>query len=65
MSEPLNLDEYEAAARERLHRVAFDYIAGGAEDEATLRRNRDAFERWREEQGLVEGREAVEVRSSD
>ena len=44
---PLNLNEYEAAARALLPPMAFDYIAGGAEDEVTLRENRAAFDRWR------------------
>ncbi len=40
----VNLDDVEAAARERLPAAAADYIAGGAEDEVTLRANRQAFE---------------------
>jgi 4-hydroxymandelate oxidase len=44
---PLNLDEYEAAARAILPRMAFDYIAGGAHDQVTLRANRAAFDQWR------------------
>ncbi|HUS17652.1 MAG TPA: alpha-hydroxy acid oxidase [Chloroflexia bacterium] len=43
----LNLDEYEAAAREVLSQMAFDYIAGGADDEVTIRENRAAFARLR------------------
>jgi 4-hydroxymandelate oxidase len=42
---PLNLLEYEAAARERLDPAFYDYIAGGAGDELTLQRNRSAYER--------------------
>lgn len=45
MLDVLNLDELEALARARLPRMAFDYIAGGADDEWTLRENRAAFER--------------------
>jgi 4-hydroxymandelate oxidase len=44
---PLNLHEYEAAARALLSPMVLDYIAGGAGDEATLRANREAFEQWR------------------
>src|SRR5437867_4757874 len=33
-------------ARAKVPRATFDYIAGGAEDEVSLRRNRDAFGRW-------------------
>ena len=35
-----------AGARSRLPRAVFDFADGGAEDEATLRRNEDAFQRW-------------------
>jgi 4-hydroxymandelate oxidase len=41
----LKLDEFEALAKERLEREPYDYYAGGAADEITVRRNRDAFER--------------------
>jgi 4-hydroxymandelate oxidase len=40
---PLTLDEYEALARERLERSAYDYYAGGAGEERTLAANREAF----------------------
>ena len=40
---PVNLAEFEEAARARLPREAYDYYAGGANDEITLRRNREAF----------------------
>jgi 4-hydroxymandelate oxidase len=42
---PWNLREYEAVARDRLDGVYYDYFAGGAGDEVTLRANEDAFER--------------------
>jgi 4-hydroxymandelate oxidase len=45
MLEILNLDGLEARARERLDPMLFDYIAGGAGDEWTLRENRVAFSR--------------------
>jgi 4-hydroxymandelate oxidase len=41
---PLNVMEYEAAARERLPQMVFDYYAGAADDEVTLRLNRAAYE---------------------
>jgi 4-hydroxymandelate oxidase len=44
---PLNLHEYEAAARGLLSPMAFDFVAGGSGDEVTLRGNRAAFDRWR------------------
>jgi len=42
----LNVWDYERAAEERLDPAAFAYIAGGANDEWTLRENRAAFARW-------------------
>jgi isopentenyl diphosphate isomerase/L-lactate dehydrogenase-like FMN-dependent dehydrogenase len=39
----INIEELRSKARRRLPRVVFDYIDGGAEDEITLRANRDAF----------------------
>jgi isopentenyl diphosphate isomerase/L-lactate dehydrogenase-like FMN-dependent dehydrogenase len=42
---PVNLLEYEDAAREKLPQPIFDFIAGGAEDEITLRRNAEAYQR--------------------
>jgi 4-hydroxymandelate oxidase len=41
---PLSLLDYERLATERLPRMAYDYFAAGADDEITLRRNREAFE---------------------
>ena len=42
----VNVWDYERAAEERLDPGAFGYVAGGANDEWTLRENRAAFERW-------------------
>jgi 4-hydroxymandelate oxidase len=42
----VTLDDFEAPARERLPSDVYDYIAGGAGDEWTLRENRRAFDRW-------------------
>jgi lactate 2-monooxygenase len=44
---PVAPEEWEALAREKLDAGAFDYIAGGAGGEGTLRANREAFERRR------------------
>jgi 4-hydroxymandelate oxidase len=44
---PVNLHEFEEAARALLPRPSFDYIAGGAGDEQTVRANREAFARRR------------------
>jgi 4-hydroxymandelate oxidase len=42
---PAELDALEALARERLPVAAYDFYAGGAHDEITLRENRRAFDR--------------------
>lgn len=41
-----NVFELEDMARAKVPRATFDYIAGGAEDEVSLRRNREAFGHW-------------------
>ena len=40
---PLTPEAWEAAARERLGRDVYDYYAGGAGDEVTVRANRAAW----------------------
>ncbi|MPS27768.1 alpha-hydroxy acid oxidase [Pigmentiphaga sp.] len=42
-----SIDDLRAAARRRLPRLVFDFFDGGAESEATLADNRQAFERVR------------------
>ena len=44
---PLDADRLEAAARRRMRREAFAYIAAGAGHERTVAANRAAFDRWR------------------
>ena len=41
---PVNIFEYEALAKERLPKVDYDFIAGGATDEITIGRNRRVFD---------------------
>lgn len=43
--EPVNVSDFEAIARKKMTASAYDYYAGGAEDEVTLAANRDAFRR--------------------
>ncbi|MCC6389541.1 MAG: hypothetical protein IT167_02975, partial [Bryobacterales bacterium] len=40
---PVNIHEFEAVARRKLHKMAYDFIAGGVEDELTVRANREAY----------------------
>jgi 4-hydroxymandelate oxidase len=41
---PVNIFEYEALAKARLPQPEYDFIAGGAADEITLRRTREVFD---------------------
>ena len=41
----VTIEDLRQRARRRLPRAVFDYIDGGAEEEVTLRANRQAFER--------------------
>lgn len=43
---PVSADALERAARRRMSRRAFSYVAGSAGVEETARANRDAFRRW-------------------
>jgi 4-hydroxymandelate oxidase len=42
----LTTHDFEAMAKERLARASYDYYRSGADDELTLRRNAEAFERY-------------------
>jgi lactate 2-monooxygenase len=44
---PVSPEEWESRAREILAQGPFDYVAGGAGSESTIRANREAFERRR------------------
>jgi 4-hydroxymandelate oxidase len=60
MTAPLNLDEFEAIARETLPAMTYDFIAGGAEDERTVAGNRAAFTRR-----VLRNRALVDVETRD
>lgn len=47
LSVPASLAALEQKAKETLKPEAWDYVAGGAGGEATIRANREAFDRWR------------------
>jgi 4-hydroxymandelate oxidase len=61
---PLNLHEYEVAARAILAPMAFDFVAGGSGDEVTLRGNRAAFDRWRLPPRVLRGLRDVSTTTS-
>ncbi|KAL9224206.1 hypothetical protein vseg_000268 [Gypsophila vaccaria] len=44
-AEPVNVNEFQELARRALPKMHYDYFAGGAEDEHTLRENMKAFSR--------------------
>jgi 4-hydroxymandelate oxidase len=44
-AEAISLEDFEALARQRLPKMAFDYYASGADDELTLHDNVAAFDR--------------------
>lgn len=44
---PLNLEELERQAREKVDPRAYWYVAGGATAEDTVRFNRESFDKWR------------------
>ncbi|MEX2303038.1 MAG: alpha-hydroxy acid oxidase [Bryobacterales bacterium] len=44
---PVNLHEFEEVAKQKIHKLAYDFIAGGVEDEVTLRANRERLEALR------------------
>ncbi|MEA2644964.1 MAG: lactate 2-monooxygenase [Chloroflexota bacterium] len=52
---PVGYDEWEAKAREVLEPAAFDYVAGGAGTEATMRANLEAFYRRRLRPRMLRG----------
>src|SRR5947199_7728168 len=41
----VNLDELEQQAKEQLDQASYDFVAGGAGSELTLRANREAFQK--------------------
>ena len=47
LASAVNIADLRILARRRLPRVIFDFMDGGAEDEITLRANREGFGRYR------------------
>jgi 4-hydroxymandelate oxidase len=63
MSSPaaINVLDFEALARARMDPTAFDYYAGGAEDERTLAANRSAFDRVALRPRVLVGAETIDM----
>lgn len=51
----INISDLERLARKRLPPIVFDYLAGGAEDERTLRGTADAFSRYSFQPSILPG----------
>jgi len=43
--DPVNVNEYQELARQALPKMYYDFYAGGAEDQYTLKENVEAFRR--------------------
>jgi L-lactate dehydrogenase (cytochrome) len=56
-----NFHDFRELARRRLPRPIFDYIAGGADDEATLRQNTASFERCDLVPNVLRGVETLDL----
>jgi L-lactate dehydrogenase (cytochrome) len=56
-----NFNDFRELARRRLPGPIFDYIAGGADDEATLRQNTASFERCDLVPNVLRGVEAIDI----
>jgi 4-hydroxymandelate oxidase len=59
---PVNILEFEALARERMSSTAYDYYAGGAEDEVTLVANRESLRRIAIRPRVLTGADDVSTR---
>jgi isopentenyl diphosphate isomerase/L-lactate dehydrogenase-like FMN-dependent dehydrogenase len=57
-SGPITVEDYRRLARRAVPDMVWAYVDGGAEDHATLRANRQAFERWCLRSLVLTGKEA-------
>jgi 4-hydroxymandelate oxidase len=62
-TEPVNVADVEATAKSRMEPSAYDYYAGGAEDEWTLAENLRAFDRIAIRPRVLAGVETVDLRT--
>lgn len=44
-AEPVNVNEFQELARQSLPKMYYDFFAGGADDQFTLKENEEAFHR--------------------
>jgi isopentenyl diphosphate isomerase/L-lactate dehydrogenase-like FMN-dependent dehydrogenase len=64
MADPINVADFEQLARERMEPSAYDYYAGGANDERTVADNLRAFERWVIRPRMLAGVREVDTRTT-
>lgn len=57
----VSVDDYAHAARRALPRMVWAYLDGGAEDERTMRSNRDAFTKWHLRQRVLAGHKDADL----
>src|SRR5258706_3830671 len=58
----LTADDFEPAAREKLSHMAYEFLASGAGNEATLRWNRESYERIRLRPRVLEDVTAIDTK---
>ena len=64
VSDPINVADFEKLARERMEPSAYDYYAGGANDERTVADNLRAFGRWVIRPRMLAGVREVDTRTT-
>jgi isopentenyl diphosphate isomerase/L-lactate dehydrogenase-like FMN-dependent dehydrogenase len=57
----VSIDDYRAAAKRALPQMVWAYLDGGAEDERTMRSNREVFSNWRLRQRVLTGHKDVDT----
>jgi len=57
----VSVDDYRAAAKRALPQMVWAYLDGGAEDERTMRSNREAFSNWHLRQRVLAGHKDVDT----
>jgi len=57
----VSVDDYRAAAQRALPEMVWAYLDGGAEDERTMRANRDAFAKWSLRQRVLAGHAEADI----
>ena len=57
----VSVEDFRGAARRALPKMVWAYLDGGAEDERTMRSNREAFTKWRLRQRVLAGHKDVDV----